>query len=133
MLCALGLEVAHGCAINQSRPVATVVTSLLLVWGANRVYSAGPKLAWAMAIGRCSYSIYLTHLCVGWRVMALFAVLVGSGTRFWGDDAVTWIVAVIGCVLCGYGYYRLVEQPCARWARTIRYRYPADIPPGHAS
>lgn len=133
LLGALGMEIAHGCVINQSRPIATVVTCLLLVWSANRVYSAGPRLAWPMAIGRCSYSIYLTHLFVGWRVMALYAFVLGDRVSFWGENAVDWIVGVVGCVVFGYGYHRLVERPCAQWARAIEYRRLADASPAHAS
>ncbi len=128
LLCALGMETALGLAINQSRPVATILTCLLLVHAAGRVFSAGPKLAWALVIGRCSYSIYLTHMFVGWRAMGLFAILLGGKADFWGQTVLTWLAGVVGCVLGGYVYNRLVEQPCARWARKIEYRRVADTP-----
>ena len=38
-------------------------------------------------------------------------------------------LVVLGCVVFGYGYYRLVEQPCAKWARTIEYRCSAKALP----
>ncbi len=115
---ALSMEVALGWACGDSRPIAAVVTSLLLVYSAGRSFSAGPKLGWLKTIGHCSYSIYLTHIFVGSRVMVLLA----SWATLWQGKLVVWLIGVVGSVFGGYVFYRLVELPVSAWADKIQYR-----------
>lgn len=123
IIVALSLEVALGCAGGASRPIAAAVGGLLLMYGAGRTFSAGSKLKWLMSIGRCSYSIYLTHMFVGPRLM----VLLGGWASFQGGDAFLWLAGIFGSVLGGHAYYHLVELPSATWSREFDYRRPFPV------
>lgn len=115
---ALSQEIALGCAGGTSRPIAAAVGGLLLMCGAGCTFSAGPRLKWLMLVGRCSYSIYLTHMFVGPRVMTLL----GGRWNFYGESVTLWFTGIVSSVLGGYLYYRAIELPLGAWAQGIHYR-----------
>lgn len=113
---------AVGLAAGESRPVAAAVSSALLLW----LTVARPTLPdwWIFRglsyVGERSYSIYLTHTYIGYRVLNL--------PTFWGGTVTPvaalgmWLVAVVASVVFGCVFYWLVERPLARLSRTVRYR-----------
>lgn len=73
--------------------------------------------------GRRSYSIYLVHGIVGYRVFSFYPKV----ARF-GDAAVggLLLVAALLGIAASLAFYRTVELPCHRLARRIHYRLPAS-------
>ncbi len=78
------------------------------------------------AVGRWSYSVYLVHGIVGYRVMT---ALTWAGVPQSGGWAVLHFAAgAVASVACAYGFHRLVETPVRRLASGIRYRTGAGAP-----
>jgi peptidoglycan/LPS O-acetylase OafA/YrhL len=114
-------EVALGCWLGASRPFVAALTAGYLVAIAGRTFTAGRRLSWLSTIGRRSYSIYLTHTCIGHRASNLLEVVVGGAQTALTASAV-WIAAVCASVVFGCVFYVLVEGPTSRLARDITYR-----------
>jgi peptidoglycan/LPS O-acetylase OafA/YrhL len=75
-------------------------------------------------IGQRSYSVYLTHGIVGYRVFSLYPKL-----AHWGYPA---LIALLVCAICisliaALLFYQWVEKPCLKLARRIRYRDEANV------
>ena len=129
----LGLTVAAVAAVGMieggSRLIAAVVTTLVLP----RI-AAGPAppnwmvLRPLLIIGRWSYSIYLIHTFVTYRVLNLPDVLGLPVTP--GVAIATTAVAVVAGIGSGAILYRLVERPIAALAREVRYRGSEPSPGG---
>lgn len=97
--------------------LASLATCLLIVlaWqrGSLDRWLAGPV---SQFLGKISYSLYLLHGTVGWRVLSV-------GERLTGPDALSaalWLgVALAASILAAYVLYRLVEEPCQRLSRRL--------------
>lgn len=124
-VCAL---VALGLATGASRPVAAGGAALLLVRAAARPTLSPNAATRVLAfIGHRSYSIYLTHTYVIYRVLNVPAVLRLELPPL-GEVAVC-LGAVGAAVVVGLVFYQLVERPLARAARRLEYRGPPLAPP----
>ena len=73
-------------------------------------------------IGRRSFSIYLIHGFIGYRVLGWYLKLPPAARDGFGYDLAAFVVAVAASVLAGAVYYNLVERPALRLAGRIRYR-----------
>lgn len=120
--------VALGLASAASRPIAAGVAAVLLVRVAARptlnLNAATRVLAF---IGHRSYSIYLTHTYVIYRVLNVPAVMRLELTPL-GEVAVC-LGAVGAAVVVGLVFYQLVERPLARASRRLEYRGVLLAPP----
>lgn len=119
---ALGIALAVGASVSGSlRPVfglATVAVLLLLRFQPLPIRTwVGRALA---AIGNRSYSVYLVHGIVGYRVMTALG-WVGVSSDGWGA-VVLFTAGMVASVAAGAVFFQLVERPVLNWARSIRYR-----------
>ncbi|SRR6266481_1149562 len=75
-------------------------------------------------LGRMSYSLYLIHVPLGERLMAIGARLVSSPVA-----VSLWLLMSLALTLVAAALFALViEAPAIRWARRISYhREPADL------
>jgi peptidoglycan/LPS O-acetylase OafA/YrhL len=74
------------------------------------------------AVGRWSFSIYLIHGWVLYRVINLSNHWRGTGALTDGVVIAFFLVGIGASLVAGYVYYRLVEQPVSRLARRMTYR-----------
>lgn len=109
-------------AAAESRPweCATAAVVAALLFAASRsghlwTFSGGRVL---QALGRWSYSLYLTHLIVGTRVARLCAERVSHPTLTTGVATLLFAVAV--SVAFAAAFYWTVERPALRLAQRIR-------------
>jgi exopolysaccharide production protein ExoZ len=120
--------VALGLASGASRPIAAGVAALLLVRVAARPTLSLNAVTRVLAfIGHRSYSIYLTHTYVIYRVLNVPAVVRLELTPL-GEVAVC-LGAVGAAVVVGLVFYQLVERPLARASRRLDYRGELLVPP----
>jgi peptidoglycan/LPS O-acetylase OafA/YrhL len=115
-------EVVVGYSLGSSRPFAAVVTSIFLVLSAGYIFTAGPSLTWLTYVGRCTYSIYLTHDFIGPRVMYCLRKFFGNEDVSSFNAIMVWLAGICSSVLFGVVFYFLVERPCKRIAGNISYR-----------
>lgn len=68
-------------------------------------------------LGKGSYSLYLLHIPIGGRLINLFEVKVKS------QDARSILVFVVIaiCLLCSWGFYKIVERPFQKISKKIAY------------
>lgn len=119
---ALGLALAVGAVVSGSmRPVfglATTAVLLLLNFQPLPIRTwVGRALA---AVGNRSYSVYLVHGIVGYRVMTALG-WAGVPAGGWGA-VVLFAAGMAASVAAGAVFFRLVERPVLNWARGIKYR-----------
>ena len=97
-------------------------------------------------LGTISYSIYMTHLFIEGRILDILTIagqlldrtfverIVEDGIArrvVVGSEAfinLTVLALVMLILAVSYGSYRLVEQPCNRWARNRLAKLPAPVP-----
>jgi peptidoglycan/LPS O-acetylase OafA/YrhL len=113
----VGVGAWHG----QSRPLAAAVTACLLP---ALTRQAGGPSGWPARclafVGERSYSIYLTHTYIAYRML-------NWSWGFSGRDSLAaaltvWSAAVGASVAFGALVYALVERPTARIARGVQFR-----------
>jgi peptidoglycan/LPS O-acetylase OafA/YrhL len=90
---------------------AGIATSIVIlaVEGTNRVLAI---------LGELSYSLYLMHVPVGGRVINL-------GERLGGGwvSKLAWLAAAFALsMLAAFALFRFVEQPCRRYAGSLRFQ-----------
>jgi len=128
-----GLWVVAACAacvigglafgINSYRVASTLLTagtalailaSMRVAWWSSLL--TGPTMQF---LGRISYSLYLLHLCVGWRTTVLIRELLASRyTTAWAYVAFATGIAV--SIVAAWIAHAAVEQPAIKLARRIR-------------
>lgn len=75
------------------------------------------KSKWLEAIGRFSYSLYLTH---GFSGGLFLSYCINQPYVDWNP----WVyigLAVLGAVAFAYCYYRVIEKSSIRWSKSINY------------
>jgi peptidoglycan/LPS O-acetylase OafA/YrhL len=76
-------------------------------------------------LGAISYSLYLYHATVGWRIVSL-------AQHFWGMSLpplvglVTWLSAVAAAIVAGYVGWRLLERPSLNLAKRVSLPHRCD-------
>lgn len=86
----------------------------------------GPVLQY---FGRQSYSLYLLHGPIGWRVVSLGQTLLGQQVT----PAMAWALFALGLacsVAAADMLWRLVERPSIGWSKRVPVRRPAPAPIG---
>ncbi len=69
--------------------------------------------AWAGALGKISYSIYLTHVFSGWTLCSTLGLYVQNE---WWRAAIVLLATALSIVFARY-FYEKVEAPTQQWAR----------------
>lgn len=70
-------------------------------------------------LGRISYSLYLLHLCIGWRVVVLVRELFGDSYST-SHAYVAFVIGMIASIVSAALMYLLIERPSISFARKIR-------------
>lgn len=112
----VGLLAGAGVSSNPRATLAAVAAVVLFSISVRPVSLSGWVWQPLSAVGRWSYSVYLVHGIVGYRVMTALS---------WGgltSPAVRFIGAVVASLAAGWIFYRLIEAPVLRWVGGIRYR-----------
>jgi len=79
-------------------------------------------------LGAISYSLYLYHASVAWRVVSLVQHFAGmSLTPMVG--ILTWLAAVGIAIAAGYVGWRLIERPSMQLARRVTLPVRAGLAP----
>lgn len=112
--------------IGADNGLTTVLAASVLVIAARRKtmteWLSGPV---ALFMGRISYSLYLIHTVVGWRLIKLIREL--YGTDF--SPLQAWIVLLLGVVASIFSawiMYRIIEAPSLRVCHQIRMDQPLN-------
>jgi peptidoglycan/LPS O-acetylase OafA/YrhL len=112
LLCVLAIAVAGASAVlTVPAALVGIVTAAVIatVNGTNLI------LAW---LGDLSYSLYLVHVPVGGRI-------INTGERLGGSFSFRLLFlagALAASFAAAYGLYRFVEQPCQKYASTLRFK-----------
>jgi len=97
----------------------TVITVLSLIATLGiAFYNSERKFTWLVFLGNISYSLYLTHVPIGGRIINLskrFAL-----NEF--NKLLVIILAVVVSVIAAYLFYILIEKPSHRWSKSIKFR-----------
>lgn len=112
----------YGVAVMNSRFIAAAATATILHLLTTHEIELPHNgvvqvLSW---IGRRSYSIYLTHAIVAYRVLNYFAN--HSQSEFPGKNGLVVLVALAAVFSCAAWYYRRIELPLAQIAQGVSYR-----------
>lgn len=90
--------------------VISVIGVVFLLW-------VKIKSIWLEAIGKFSYSLYLTHGFSG----GLFLYYCKNQTHVDWNPWVYFTLAVIGAIAFAYCYYRVIEKRSIRWSKSMKY------------
>ncbi len=83
-------------------------------------------------LGAISYSLYLYHASIGWRVVSLAQHFAGTSLPpLLG--ILTWLAAVGAAIVVGWLGWRLIERPSMQFSRRIKLPTRADAPAGVTS
>jgi peptidoglycan/LPS O-acetylase OafA/YrhL len=112
---------ALGIYAGNSRLVASGVSTVLVSTIARHNFTVARRPVRALGlVGRWSYSIYLTHTYIVYRMANVPAVLDWSPTQAVGVGV--WAAAIVASVGFGAVFYTLVERPLHRLSREVQYR-----------
>ena len=109
--------------IDGYRVISTLLTAgtglaILASWKSRWWNSllVGPAMQF---LGRISYSLYLLHLCVGWRVVVLVRELFGDSYST-SHAYVAFFIGMMASIVSAALMYLLIERPSISFARKIR-------------
>jgi peptidoglycan/LPS O-acetylase OafA/YrhL len=92
---------------EYSYMVAAVLAFLMIVY----FLKFQVRIKWLMAVGKYSYTLYITHMASIFLYLALFWLISGHQQAFISNYFV-WMGAVPFCLLLAYVQYLLVESKC---------------------
>jgi peptidoglycan/LPS O-acetylase OafA/YrhL len=109
---AIGTVLAYGIVCPDRWAITAGLTALLILtappnWLSGRI----PQF-----LGRISYSLYLTHLIVGWYALALALRFVSKPAAF--------MIGMSVALGTAYAWYVVIERPAVRLSHKIRPRDP---------
>lgn len=119
-LATLAIDVTLGVMTGNSRFVTVAISALILY-----VLAQGVKLpeTWPVRIlrffGHRSYSIYLTHTIVGFRITNMANHLNVQSPQV---AVAVFLAAIAGSLAFACVFYRFVELPVQRWVSRSSYR-----------
>jgi peptidoglycan/LPS O-acetylase OafA/YrhL len=90
-----------------------VATCMVIAAAAQTQWRSSPTLRPLLALGRCSYEIYLTHMFV---VFAAYRLFVAVG-RPMGAVPVLFVAVILIAGLLGTGVAKVYSEPANRWLR----------------
>jgi peptidoglycan/LPS O-acetylase OafA/YrhL len=109
-----------GIVTESSRLIAAQVTvCLLLILGRGYQLPRTLPIRLLAYLGMCSYSIYLLHAVIGYRILNLSNHLRDLSS---GEAWILFMIAIAASILGSIGFFHLVEKPWSNLARGIRYR-----------
>ena len=124
MLVILGASLSDG---HSEIGYTTALVSLLLVtaglMGKMGVWLSGQTIQF---LGKISYSLYLLHSLVGWRLIKLLAIWNGSPLT----PMRAWVVFALGClasILSAWVMHRMLEGPALRLCHRISLDKPLGL------
>ncbi len=96
--------------------VSAILIAILVVWAG----LAGKMGAWLSGtsiqfLGAISYSLYLVHLVVGWRIAKFIGVI--------SDDTNPWpifLFSIVSSIFAAWLLYHFIERPSLNMAKTIQ-------------
>lgn len=77
------------------------------------------RVKWLMAVGRYSYTLYITHMASIFLYLAIFWLFTGHRQPFISNYFV-WMGAVPFCLLLAYLQYLMVESKCKNFLSRLR-------------
>lgn len=122
VMCAVAM-VAMGLAVGEMRCLKAVICGVLII--ALTRGHALPNVAIVRAlshVGVWSYSIYLLHGWIGFRILNISNHLRDRGLLSDGVAVALVVLAILAGIAVGALYYHLVERPIAVRARQVTYR-----------
>jgi peptidoglycan/LPS O-acetylase OafA/YrhL len=108
-VCAYLTGVLHGLGF---RIALTALTTALII----RFTRNGWK--WLGKIGEVSYSIYLMH----WPIISALCFFLGGILKTAWGNALVFTCIQIAAILFAFVFYRLVEKPSLRWAKSLKFK-----------
>ncbi|WP_299228495.1 acyltransferase [uncultured Psychroserpens sp.] len=109
--------IALGIIIYIHHNTVITVLSLIATLGI-AFFNQKKKIAWLVFLGNISYSLYLTHVPIGGRVINLskrFAL-----NEF--NKLLVILLAIVVSIVAAYIFYILIEKPSHRWSKSIKFR-----------
>jgi peptidoglycan/LPS O-acetylase OafA/YrhL len=100
--------------------VAVAGVTVAVVIAADRLSSAP-----LTGLGAISYSLYLTHVPIGGRIVNLGSRVAETMP----EKALVVLVALATSVLAAAAFHQCVELPCQRWASSVRFKGRLPAPP----
>lgn len=112
-------DLGYGVWTGESKRFAALVSLLILFWIARGGRFPNVALVRFLAyFGKRSYSVYLTHMTVGYRVINLTNHIESTVWTSLG----LFLAAVVTSLFAALLFYRVVEEPLSRRVREIEYR-----------
>lgn len=106
-------------ATEESRRFTAVVSTLILFWiGRGGRFPNVAFTRFLAYIGKRSYSVYLTHMTVGYRIINLTNHFEST---IWTSVGL-FVAAVVASLIAAILFYHFVEEPLSRRVREIEYR-----------
>ncbi len=115
----LGIALATGPDAPVELTIVVLVSTLCIVSASRPALDRHFGWRPIQFLGAISYSLYLYHPTVGWRVVSLAQRAAGRSLPT-GLGVLTWIVAVGSAVLLATALWWLVERPSQRLSRRVR-------------
>jgi peptidoglycan/LPS O-acetylase OafA/YrhL len=69
-------------------------------------------------LGKISYSLYLTHWCVGTKLITLISYMLGPNINAI-PPFILLLMGTVPSLMLAHLFYRYIEQPCLNWSRRI--------------
>ncbi len=98
--------------------LVVLVSSICLLSARYPSFDRRFKLRPLQFLGAISYSLYLYHASISWRVVSLVQHFAGTSLSA-VVGTLTWLAAVAAALVAGYLGWRLIEVPSMRLARRI--------------
>ncbi|WP_042280698.1 acyltransferase family protein [Candidatus Protochlamydia sp. R18] len=71
-------------------------------------------------LGKISYSLYLTHWCVGTKLISLISYALNTGINEI-PASILLIMGTLPSLAVAHIFYHYIEQPCLHWSRKIKF------------
>jgi peptidoglycan/LPS O-acetylase OafA/YrhL len=104
--------------VEPAQKATGLAVAALLAWAgrSDRLTTWGRQRIWQY-LGLISYSLYLIHGVVGYRILSLAERLTGRSP---GWACIWLVIAMLSAVGCAAWMYRSIEAPSIRWARRLK-------------
>jgi peptidoglycan/LPS O-acetylase OafA/YrhL len=106
---------------SGASPLETLPVAISgLLWWSYRRDRMASMLSWGpwQFLGAISYSLYLFHSSIGWRLVRAPDIFFGVAPAWWGV-LIIYIGAILGAVGCSWVAWRYCERPFQRLSRSV--------------
>jgi peptidoglycan/LPS O-acetylase OafA/YrhL len=111
IVCFYHTVVAHGLGY---RIFLTALSTSMIIYFFRKGWN------WLSAIGEVSYSLYLMH----WPVISTMCFILGAILKTPLGNAFVFTIIQVAAVGVAFLFYRAIEKPSMRWAKSLRYKRP---------